>query len=139
MGWDDMHRYGFGFYGDPQPIDLEVDGADRVRLPDVCQPGDTIGYTYDMGDMWQHVVEIEEQTQASARTRYPRCVAGRNACSPEDCGGHPGYAHLQRTLAGRLTADKRELLDWFASPMRNACGSKGAPSQHLTQWSATRR
>ncbi|MEA3154619.1 MAG: hypothetical protein QOK44_2208, partial [Betaproteobacteria bacterium] len=38
------------------------------------------------------------------------------ACPPEDCGGPPGYAHLQRTLAGRMTGARRELLDWLGGP-----------------------
>ncbi|MDR6412236.1 UNVERIFIED_ORG: integrase [Burkholderia sp. 1595] len=113
MGWGDMHRYGFGLYGFPERVDLDVDRADGVRLLNVCQPGDTIGYTYDMGDDWHHAVEIEAEVPPSPRIRYPRCVAGRRACPPEDCGGPPGYAHLLRTLAGRRTGARRELLDWL--------------------------
>ncbi|CAE6850444.1 Tyrosine recombinase XerC [Paraburkholderia aspalathi] len=116
MGWGDMHRYGFGLYGFPDRVDLDVDRADGVRLLNVCQPGDTIGYTYDMGDYWHHAVEIEAEVPPSSRIRYPRCVAGRRACPPEDSGGPPGYAHLLRTLAGRMTGARRELLDWLGGP-----------------------
>ncbi|MFL9996474.1 plasmid pRiA4b ORF-3 family protein [Paraburkholderia sediminicola] len=116
MGWDDMHRYGFGLYGFLDRVDLDVDRADGVRLLNVCQPGDTIGYTYDMGDDWHHAVEIEAEVLPSSRIRYPRCVAGRRACPPEDCGGPPGYAQLLRTLAGRMTGARRELLDWLGGP-----------------------
>lgn len=116
MGWGDMHRYGFGLYGFLDRVDLDVDRADGVRLLNVCQPGDTIGYTYDMGDDWHHAVEIEAEVPPSPRIRYPRCVAGRRACPPEDCGGPPGYAHLLRTLAGRRTGARRELLDWLGGP-----------------------
>jgi hypothetical protein len=63
-----------------------------------------------------HAVGIEAEVQPSPRIRYPRCVAGRRACPPEDCGGPPGYAHLQRTLAGRMTGARRELLDWLGGP-----------------------
>ena len=116
MGWGDMHRYGFGLYGFLDRVDLDVDRADGVRLLDICQPGDTIGYTYDMGDDWHHAVEIEAEVPPSSRIRYPRCVAGRRACPPEDCGGPPGYAHLLRTLGGRMTGARRELLDWLGGP-----------------------
>ncbi|WP_315697798.1 IS1096 element passenger TnpR family protein [Paraburkholderia fungorum] len=116
MGWGDMHRYGFGLYGFPDRVDLDVDRAGGVRLLNVCQPGDTIGYTYDMGDDWHHAVAIEAEVPPSPRIRYPRCVAGRRACPPEDCGGPPGYAQLLRTLAGRMTGAKRELLDWLGGP-----------------------
>uniref|UniRef100_UPI003BEEFE06 IS1096 element passenger TnpR family protein n=1 Tax=Burkholderia arboris TaxID=488730 RepID=UPI003BEEFE06 len=115
MGWGDMHRYGFGLYGFLDRIDLDCDRARGVRLLDVAQPGDTLGYTYDISDDWHHAINIEAEIQPVAKTRYPRCTAGRNACPPEDCGGPSGYAHLLRTLAGRMTGEKRELLDWLGS------------------------
>ncbi|NTZ86212.1 hypothetical protein FCJ61_25210 [Burkholderia metallica] len=113
MGWANMHRYGFALYGFLDRIDLDGDHASGVRLLDVTQPGDTLGYTYDIGDYWHHAIEIEAEISPAMRTAYPRCTAGRNACPPEDCGGPSGYAHLLRTLAGRMTGEKRELLDWL--------------------------
>ncbi|VWD40299.1 plasmid pRiA4b ORF-3 family protein [Burkholderia contaminans] len=61
-------------------------------------------------------VMIETVEPASPTTHYPRCVAGARACPPEDCGGPAGYAQLLRTLAGRMTDDKRELLAWLGEP-----------------------
>ncbi|WP_082741854.1 IS1096 element passenger TnpR family protein [Burkholderia sp. MSMB1072] len=53
---------------------------------------------------------------AAETARTPRCVAGAGACPPEDCGGPAGYAELGRTLAGRMTDEKRDLLDWLGEP-----------------------
>jgi hypothetical protein len=61
-----------------------------MTLGVVCRPGDVLDYTYDMGDLWCHEIVIEAQIESATRVRYPRCVAGRNACPPEDCGGHLG-------------------------------------------------
>ncbi|MDN7431428.1 plasmid pRiA4b ORF-3 family protein [Burkholderia sp. AU45388] len=113
MGWTNTHRYGFALYGFLDRIDLEDDRASGVRLLDVAQPGDTLGYTYDVGDYWHHAIAIEVEIAPAKRATYPRCTAGRNACPPEDCGGPAGYAHLLRTLGGRMTGEKRELFDWL--------------------------
>ena len=42
MGWDDAHLYAFSAAGGE--IDGEQD-AHRLRLDELCQPGDTFGYT----------------------------------------------------------------------------------------------
>ncbi|WP_186080538.1 plasmid pRiA4b ORF-3 family protein [Burkholderia gladioli] len=103
MGWGNMHRYGFGLYGFLDRIDLDGQRASSVRLLDVARPGDTLGYTYDIGDYWHHAIEIEAEIQPATRARYPRCTGGRHACPPEDCGGPSGYVHLLRTLGGQMT------------------------------------
>lgn len=110
MGWAHTHRYGFGLYGVLDQIDVDCDRASTVRLLDVARPGDTLGYIYDFGDDWHHAIAIEAEIQTATRVDYPRCMAGRNACPLEDCGG-PAV----RTLAGRMTGEKRALLDGLGS------------------------
>lgn len=110
MGWDDAHLYAFSAEGG------EIDGeqeAHRLRLDELCQPGDTFGYTYDFGDSWEHAVEIQAGVPTVTGARYPRCVDGANACPPEDCGGPWGYADLLATLAGGRSPEKTDLLEWL--------------------------
>nr|WP_257127215.1 plasmid pRiA4b ORF-3 family protein [Burkholderia sp. ABCPW 11] len=60
---------------------------------------------------------------AAETARTPRCVAGAGACPPEDCGGPAGYAELGRTLAGRMTDEKRDL----HLSVRRCFGKAGPP------------
>ncbi len=46
-------------------------------------------YTYDFGDSWHHVVEIEDIAAPDTDTRRAVCVADERACPPGDCGGVP--------------------------------------------------
>jgi hypothetical protein len=110
MGWDDVHLYSFSIGGQ---VTDEDHGAHRTRLDAVCRPGDTLGYTYDFGDTWEHAVVIEAEVAAAPRARYPRCIAGGNACPPEDCGGSWAYADLVATLSGGRSAAKTELQEWL--------------------------
>jgi hypothetical protein len=36
-------------------------------------------YTYDMGDNWKHISQIEKVLTADPRAKYPRCVKGSRA------------------------------------------------------------
>ncbi|WP_320338848.1 IS1096 element passenger TnpR family protein [Burkholderia cenocepacia] len=116
MGWHDRHRYGFGFAGPVGALNPLASGAADVRLEEVAAISAALTYTYDLDDDWRHAVTIEAVGPVAAGTRYPRCVAGAGACPPEDCGGPAGYAQLVRTLAGRMTDAKRELLAWLGEP-----------------------
>lgn len=40
----------------------------------------------DMGDIWEHTIQIEKALPAEAGV-IPRCIDGKRACPPEDCGG----------------------------------------------------
>lgn len=116
MGWHDRHRYGFGFAGQVGALNPLASGAADVRLEEVATISAGLIYTYDPEEGWRHVITIEAIGPAALGTRYPRCVAGARACPPEDCGGPAGYAQLVRTLAGRITDEKRELLEWLGEP-----------------------
>jgi hypothetical protein len=69
-------------------------------------------YTYDLGDDWEHVVQVEAVLPARERLLYPRCTAGRRCCPPEDCGGVWGYEHLLEVLADPAHDEYAELRDW---------------------------
>ena len=51
-------------------------------------------YTYDFGDDWKHLIEVEKIAPAEPGVRYPRCTDGARANPIEDCGGPWGFADL---------------------------------------------
>ena len=60
-----------------------------VRLDQVVSAaGDKLWYEYDFGDSWTHVLRVDETLDEPPST--PRCLVGRRACPPEDCGGIGG-------------------------------------------------
>ena len=70
-----------------------------------------------MRDSWEHEIVVEGIVPAEPNVRYPRCVDGRRASPPEDCGGAWGYAELLRSRS----ADGRECaLVWALRPRRLA-------------------
>ena len=72
-------------------------------------------YHYDMGDGWQHRVVVESLPPlAETRDRlFPVCLAGENACPPEDVGGPSGYALFLEALADRDHEQHEDLVRWI--------------------------
>jgi len=117
MGWQDTHAHEFrigdqviapGWWIKETSLDRDT-GTDRderrVRVGTVVSEAGTtgeFGYVYDMGDDWRHrlVIESDVRTPASKFGRLPLCMAGENACPPDDVGGPHGYARFLAGLGG---------------------------------------
>ncbi|MGH8018383.1 MAG: plasmid pRiA4b ORF-3 family protein [Opitutaceae bacterium] len=121
MGWTDSHlhefRHGERRYAAPSPIDddwgdepaLDESGHTLAEL--VQAKGDSFRYDYDFGDSWTHdvaAVRIE-----SVDTPRAVCLAGENACPPEDCGGIPGYYEMLEALRDRKHPEHAEIREWI--------------------------
>lgn len=103
MGWTNSHLHRFRTGRDHRSpyfvtsfdIDEGEDGVleDVVRLDQlVAAEGDGLWYEYDFGDGWDHELVVEKVLDEPPAT--VRCVGGRMACPPEDCGGIGGYDEL---------------------------------------------
>lgn len=93
---------------------LEVEDADGVLLRDLDLPaGSRFLYTYDFGDSWEHLVEVEKYLRANKTATYPRCTKAVRAGPPEDCGGLHGYARLLRIVANPRHAEHEDALEWL--------------------------
>ncbi|MEU8683471.1 plasmid pRiA4b ORF-3 family protein [Streptomyces sp. NPDC048611] len=117
FGWEDYHMWAFGTpqgrYGIADP-ELGIRSAASKRLNEaVPHTGDRLGYTYDFGDDWEHDILIEEIAEPEPDTAYPRCLAGRRAGPPEDCGGIEGYEYLIEILADPAHEEHEDRLEWL--------------------------
>lgn len=103
MGWADCHLHRFRTGNDRNPpefltqfdLDEGSEGMleDGVRLDQVvANPRDLLWYDYDFGDGWNHILRVEQVLDTPPEA--PRCIAGKLACPPENCGGVWGYQQL---------------------------------------------
>jgi hypothetical protein len=108
FGWQNSHLHSFttpvGRYGDRGERYLTAfdvaEGDDgifesAVELGELLvDAGDTLSYTYDFGDDWEHTLILESVQSRSAAIPRAVLLAGRRAGPPEDCGGVRGYQEL---------------------------------------------
>lgn len=128
MGWELMHLCS---YQDGRGYGGQI--SSESRLSDVCRVGDALTYTYDFGDNWEHLVRVEK-AMAKPTGTYPRVVAGKYACPPEDYGGPWGYGHMLKVLAGRRNAHRRELVDWLGRPFDPKAFDIDEAGERLTEY-----
>ena len=119
IGWEARHLYSFEInkkiYSDGA-FSTDTEGAiddEDVLLRDALGSTKKFTYTYDFGDHWVHQVEITKVLDHDPRIHYPVCIAGENACPPEDCGGIGGFEQLKATLTGKDSEEKNEMLTWL--------------------------
>lgn len=75
--------------------------------------GERLTYRYDFGDDWDHLITVEKILAPEPGVRYPRCVAGRRACPPEDVGGPWGYQEFLAAMADPAHDDHQHYRDWI--------------------------
>ena len=118
MGWEDAHPHAFVIDGE-ECANLDLGGEAEwdsrfVRLSDLAEQGPTLFfYDYDFGDDWRHIIDIEKTLRGKGGVRYPRCVEGKRACPPEDCGGPYGYPYFLDSLQDPENDEHQEVLEWI--------------------------
>ena len=118
-GWQGGHVHEFTFghdsYGRKEPgLDFpEVMDEEHVTLREALGARKTFVYTYDYGDNWKHKVKIEKIVTLDAPISSGVCIAGENACPPEDVGGPPGYEEFLAALANPNDPEHESLKEWI--------------------------
>ena len=127
FGWEDCHLHHFMFgvrheepvlIGPKDPEDWGFED-DKIREKEVVlsdwfqHEGRICTYEYDFGDSWEHTVLLEKIIAAESSMIYPRCVAGKRACPPEDVGGVPGYEQKLEILQHPHSKYYREIKQWM--------------------------
>ena len=118
MGWDSEHLFAFDVDGeqygdDPMGQMDDILSAKSLKLSQILRDGiKRFHYTYDFGDSWEHTVLIEKTVDADPKATYPRCVKGKRACPPEDCGGPWGYSEFLDAIQHPEHDQHEEMLEW---------------------------
>ena len=119
MGWTNSHLHQFKVSElsfaephhefEPGPIDYR-----RITLNQIAaRQGSTCVYEYDFGDSWDHLIEVEDELPVESVTRpVPRCLGGKRACPPEDCGGPHGYADFLEAIRDPNHPEHDGYLEW---------------------------
>lgn len=130
MGWWDSHPHEFevgdqivapDWWIEEIGLDHEVANYRDERRITIAVAAAELGirgeieYLYDMGDDWRHRLVIETPPPAwdVNDLPLPACIAGENACPPEDVGGSPGYQRFLETIGDRESDYHVEMLRWI--------------------------
>lgn len=119
-GWDGGHVHEFVFaganYAAVEPLaDLPEGVLDEENVPlrEALGRSRKFIYVYDYGDNWQHKVTVEKIVTLDAPISRAVCVAGENACPPQDVGGAPGYEEFLEALADPSHPEHEALTKWI--------------------------
>ncbi len=118
MGWTDAHLHQFIIdgveYGLPDPdFADDMRSEQRIKLERVVTTEkDRFVYEYDFGDSWTHILLVEKILPPDPEVHYPRCLAGKRACPPEDVGGVWGYAAFLEAVGTRDHPEHDDMLAW---------------------------
>ena len=125
MGWTNSHLHEFevdakryGIPDDEGAYDTPTLDDRRYKVGAVL--GEAISefsYTYDFGDNWRHTVTIENRLLPDdSFNTWPVCIAGQNACPPEDVGGVGGYAEFLEAISDPSHDEHAAMWQWSGGP-----------------------
>jgi hypothetical protein len=120
MGWTQSHLYEFEIdgerYGEPsmdEGYGTPTRSAKSTQLRRIApEAGARFLYTYDFGDNWEHLVQVEKVLSPERGVAYPRCLTGRRACPPEDVGGVWGYQEFLEAIGDPEHDEHESMLEW---------------------------
>ncbi len=130
MGWTDSHAREFqvgaslvapDWWIHEVGLDAHVSDYRDERRVSVAAVVSELGsrgefeYRYDMGDGWRHRIIIESPLPSWTNKDQPLpvCIAGENACPPEDVGGPHGYMLFLDILGDRQHEQHEDMVRWI--------------------------
>ena len=125
MGWTNSHLHEFEVGGKRYGIPDEEGIYETPTLDDrrykvgavLGESGTRFRYTYDFGDNWRHTVTIEDRLLPDESfNTWPICIAGQNACPPEDVGGVGGYAEFLEAISDPSHDEHAAMWRWSGGP-----------------------
>ena len=119
MPWTNSHLHQFVvagvFYG---TLDgeggTETLNEKRYTLVDLAPgPKSAFIYEYDFGDGWEHKIVVEKVLPPDPALKHVTCLAGKNACPPDDCGGMFGYYDMLTAVADPKHPEHESMKEWL--------------------------
>jgi hypothetical protein len=117
MGWTNSHLHAFtvgekryGMCFDDYSED-EID-EQAVTVLQALRGHQQFTYEYDFGDGWEHIVTIEAEFRSRHALKFALCLAGENACPPEDSGGPGGFEYFLEALADPTHDEHENYVRW---------------------------
>ena len=126
MGWTDSHLHQFSTIS-IRPVEVKYIGIpdknwgrelftgweEKIKDWFSLERRTKMNYEYDFGDGWTHKVELEKIMPAKEGEKYPKCIGGKRACPPEDCGGSWGYEDLLKIIKDPKHDQHEEMMEWI--------------------------
>ncbi|MEX0652536.1 MAG: plasmid pRiA4b ORF-3 family protein [Phycisphaeraceae bacterium] len=120
-------------FGDP--TDMEGEDEDAIPLAEVCpKVKSKLTYEYDFGDGWEHVIEVQKIMKPKPGEEYPRCLAGKKACPPEDCGGVFGYYRMLEVVADPEHEEHEDIVEWLGDDFDHEAFDIDEVNDVLAEW-----
>jgi len=140
MGWPggEVHEYIIARlrYGLPEPEwdDPELHDERRYRLKSLVDTGlRRFTYLYDLGAYWEHAVSVEDLVVPRAGMHLFRCLAGENACPPEEVGNADGYASFLQILEDPKHQDHQQMAAWVGGSFDSGAFSVEEVNERLAE------
>jgi hypothetical protein len=93
----------------PSKIDMKLESG--IKLSEYLPDNKYLTYTYDLGDDWQHEIEVEKVIE-DYNAPHPICIDGEGNTPPEDVGGSYGYTEFLNILANPSHPDHQHMFHW---------------------------
>lgn len=142
MGWTNSHLHQFNIEGQVYGV-LDDEWVDEFpSLPDdeftldavLGKEVKSFTYEYDFGDSWQHEVEVKMVMIADEMLNsWPMCLAGANACPPEDVGGLGGYEEFLEAIQDPLHEEHESMRRWCGGPF-DPKGFVNSANRDIRRW-----
>ena len=119
MGWRSCHLYVFhtsqGEFGFKDPdYDDDMLSDKTIILADIVTPEEPVFYyEYDMGDGWEHILEVKSFDYNKEVPHPIHCLKAKGTCPPEDVGGTSGYENFCKIISNPKHPEYGETVEWL--------------------------
>jgi hypothetical protein len=69
------------------------------------------------------MIQVEKTLEVEPGVRYPRCIAGKRACPPEDCGGPWGYGDFLEAIQNASHPEHEAWWNGAAASLTRRCST----------------